>query len=350
MKAKSFKRIVLISSLIALSLPLFGRSSDSEIVVDNENKASIAYVFGENAIQVSSNLSKDEMVKNAVCKLTITVLKNCKINSVKANDTELHFAFGTYSFKLRAGENNVVIISSLDGELKELSATQLNIANTSNYYKLWKNSGFPHFNSLGNQKLLVIPVTIKGYKTRATNENKAIIEKAFFGSSSDTNYESLASYYEKSSYGKLNLSGEVTDWFDLNMTPEEIGKASYKSDSVSTDYGTYTVLEKALNWVKEATTIDLTDYDNDKDGFDDGVYLVYSAPDYTEDYALAKLAAAGTAYFWNFTFYNVKNKDGANFTSPTGMTYSWGSLSSIFKGYGITELIPILLFMNLAIN
>jgi hypothetical protein len=57
MKAKSFKRIVLISSLVALSLPLFGRSSDSEIVVDNENKDSIAYVFGENAIQVSSNLS-----------------------------------------------------------------------------------------------------------------------------------------------------------------------------------------------------------------------------------------------------------------------------------------------------
>ncbi len=160
----------------------------------------------------------------------------------------------------------------------------------------------------------------------------------------------MASYYEKSSYEKLNLSGEVTDWFDLNMTPEEIGKASYKSDSVSTDYGTYMVLEKALNWVKEATTIDLTDYDNDKDGFDDEVYLVYSAPDYTEDYALAKLAAAGTAYFWNFTFYNVNNKDGANFTSPTGMTYSWGSLSLIFKGYGITELIPILLFMNLAIN
>ena len=57
MKAKSFKRIVLISSLVALSLPLFGRSSDSEIVVDNENKSTIAYVFGENAIQVSSNLS-----------------------------------------------------------------------------------------------------------------------------------------------------------------------------------------------------------------------------------------------------------------------------------------------------
>lgn len=76
------------------------------------------------------------MVKNAVCKLKITVLKNCKINSVKANDIELHFAFGTYSFKLKAGENNVVIISSLDGELKELSAAQLNIANTSNYYKL----------------------------------------------------------------------------------------------------------------------------------------------------------------------------------------------------------------------
>lgn len=210
----------------------------------------------------------------------------------------------------------------------------MNISDTSNYYKLWKNRGFPHFNSLGNQKLLVIPVTIKGYETRATSENKSIIEKAFFGSTSDTNYESLASYYKKSSYNKLNLSGEVTDWFELKMTPEEIGKASYKSDSVSTDYGTYTVLEKALAWVKETTTIDLTDYDNDIDGFVDEVYLVYSAPDYTEDANLAKLATAGSAYFWNFTFYDVKNKDSANSASPVGMTYSWGSLSSIFKGYG----------------
>ncbi|MBR2958465.1 MAG: hypothetical protein IKC19_02385, partial [Bacteroidales bacterium] len=66
--------------------------------------------------------------------------------------------------------------------------------------------------SIGNSKALVIPVSFIDYK--APIMMKSDLEKAFFGSSSDTGWESLSSYYYKSSYGKLNITGTVLDVYN----------------------------------------------------------------------------------------------------------------------------------------
>ena len=55
--------------------------------------------------------------------------------------------------------------------------------------------------STGNSKVLVIPIAFENYPK--TEEMRTRINKAFFGTSEDTGWESLQSYYQKSSYGKL---------------------------------------------------------------------------------------------------------------------------------------------------
>ena len=107
-------------------------------------------------------------------------------------------------------------------------------------------------NSIGAQKLLVIPVVVSDYTDEVNDQSLENLNKAFFGSSEDLAYESVASYYEKSSYGRFTLTGEVTPWFNPGYSAKEI--ATYIDDSVISqgvnDYGTYRILDEAINWVK----------------------------------------------------------------------------------------------------
>ena len=77
--------------------------------------------------------------------------------------------------------------------------------------------------STGDINLLVIPILLPDYQTIDLNNDgiddkeKVIedIEIAFFSESLEK-FESVKSFYKKSSFNKLNLNGEVTEWFDLS--------------------------------------------------------------------------------------------------------------------------------------
>ena len=79
--------------------------------------------------------------------------------------------------------------------------------------------------STGDVKMLVIPFNFAENSSVYTNSNaagqklKEDLNKCFFGSAEDTNYwESVSSYYKKSSYGKINITGTVTDIVSVNYT------------------------------------------------------------------------------------------------------------------------------------
>ncbi|MFA5486208.1 MAG: hypothetical protein WC275_03935, partial [Bacilli bacterium] len=77
---------------------------------------------------------------------------------------------------------------------------------------LGKSIDVATWRSVGNQKILVVPVKFTNSPIYGGDaEIKANLQKTFFGQSADTGWESLASFYEKSSYGKLKISGEVLD-------------------------------------------------------------------------------------------------------------------------------------------
>jgi M6 family metalloprotease-like protein len=185
-------------------------------------------------------------------------------------------------------------------------------------------SNDPVLKSQGNQKLLVIPVSVRDYASNATAANKAKIETTFFGKSEDTSWESLASFYSKSSYGKLNLTGTVSDWYDCGYTTSQIAAFTGSDDYYDP---TWTILNEAISWYKTTYKTDCQEFDNDKDGFLDGVWLVYSAPDYGRVSSLPDM-------FWAYTYSLYENNPSS--ASPTPWRYCWASYDFINEGYGQT--------------
>lgn len=131
--------------------------------------------------------------------------------------------------------------------------------------------------STGAYSLLVIPVQFSDKPI--SDEQMDRLGKAFNGTSADTGWESVNSYYKKSSYGKLDMTFDVQKPFvtDKNYKYYEdySGKITVDGETI-TKTGDILLLELALAYY--AQSLDLTKYDTDNDGIIDAVYLIYSAP------------------------------------------------------------------------
>ena len=312
-------------ALSLLSISLFSCSTQ-----ENNREIIVNFDFDENALSVEYDNNKNYLAgDNFTFKINLN--ENYELNEVIANNEKLvKRPSGEYIFSLIEYENNVVITTS---RLNNLTiSTYEGDTNLNSYYTLWKNRGYPHFKSVGENNLLVVPLKIKGYEEYATSENLKKINDSFFleDSLNTLGYYSLSEYYKISSYNKLNIKGEVTPWIDLDLTTKEISSSSISNYTL--DCGTYFPTEKAINYIKENLNIDLTKYDNDKDGFIDGVYFIYGCPTFLDDSSLS------SSTFWNFTYYNVLNKDKASISSPVLMTYSWSSFDMLSKGSDKTKL------------
>ena len=312
-------------ALSLLSISLFSCSTQ-----ENNREIIVNFDFDENALSVEYDNNKTYLAGDNFT-FRINLNENYELNEVIANNEKLvKRPSGEYIFSLIEYENNVVITTS---KLNNLTiSTYEGDTNLNSYYTLWKNRGYPHFKSVGENNLLVVPLKIKGYEEYATSENLNKIRDSFFleDSLNTLGYYSLSEYYKISSYNKLNIKGEVTPWIDLDLTTKEISSSSISNYTL--DCGTYFPTEKAINYIKENLNIDLTKYDNDKDGFIDGVYFIYGCPTFLDDSSLSP------STFWNFTYYNVLNKDKASISSPVLMTYSWSSFDMLSKGSDKTKL------------
>ena len=119
--------------------------------------------------------------------------------------------------------------------------------------------------SQGEYNVLVIPVEFSNdtFTTKELNDlNDAFNNKA------NTGWESVSSYYNTSSYGKLNLTFDIVGKVSLSQT--------YQNFDGGNDYGA-DILKLALDML-EARGFDFTKYDYDNNGVIDGVYIIYSAP------------------------------------------------------------------------
>lgn len=193
--------------------------------------------------------------------------------------------------------------------------------------------------SIGNVNLLVIPVHIPGDNTYYNEEVRKDIEEVFFGDSyaseSQLGFSSLTEYFYESSYGQLNFQGKVTNWFDL----EEYTNIQFPSEITEGNDGTIVteILEKAVDWAESFENIDLSQYDNNKDGSIDGVWLVYDHLDWKTEYEIKKssdptYAGAGlNTAFWNFTGWDWLTVPNTN--KPTTSAFSWASVSMMYTSY-----------------
>ncbi|MDY0214516.1 MAG: hypothetical protein RBS24_03240 [Bacilli bacterium] len=177
--------------------------------------------------------------------------------------------------------------------------------------------------SVGDQKMLVVPVKFSDTSPTYGNDTTIVntLNKAFFGASSDTGWESLTSYYEKSSYGALKITGEVLTPFNLGYSTATL-EAKPKDDQNYWDQ-THYVLESIYNTLSAEK---LKEYDVNKDGHVDSVFLVYLAP-----------VKDNSDLYWAYQYYWNRY---SNETKPTFNTYAWASYEFMYDELPYSTLKP----------
>lgn len=191
--------------------------------------------------------------------------------------------------------------------------------------------------STGDVNILVVPVLIPEYQeidfdNNGIKDNDQVlndIKTLFFGNPEEDErlaFGSVSSFYEESSYGNLHIHGTVTDWFDVES---ELGytKATEITSDVTTE-----IMSAAVEKYRSSQVDRLKSFDSDSDGFIDGIWLVYSAPDYTnegpylEDYN-----------YWAYTSRANQDSDGDK-SNPVANVYGWASYDFMYEGYETSSI------------
>lgn len=169
--------------------------------------------------------------------------------------------------------------------------------------------GWSTLASTGNQKMLVVPVQLSGQKVW-TSTMLSNLEAAFFGDSEDTTWESVSSFYRKSSWGALNISGELTDPYVSSYTYNQL----YNYGDNSSDY-----LINEWSSRNSLSNSKLKEYDQDKDGRLDCTVFIYS-----------NSYDSNGVGFWAWCFYQDNNP---NTSKPVVNNYMWASYDFLTEGY-----------------
>ena len=171
----------------------------------------------------------------------------------------------------------------------------------------------------GDVKLLVIPVWFNdsnNYIKTTTQQNTLLsdIKKAYFGSTADTGWNSVSTYYKTESNNKLNLTGEVTGWYRCGYN------STYFYDSSA---NTNQLVKDAVNWYQASTgKSSLTEFDADKNGYIDGVMLIYASPNY------GTLNNENASNMWAYCYW--LQEENANKNNPTPNAFFWASYDFLY--------------------
>jgi M6 family metalloprotease-like protein len=202
-----------------------------------------------------------------------------------------------------------------EGNKGYYSPSEVNNAYNITSYRKRNVYGWRYLPTTGDVPLLVIPVVTPGDSAKATTQTWNTIFKSFFGQSTELGYESLHSYYYRSSNKLLNFKGGVTGYFDPSTVDSTYSTISgYNSSTITS------LPQLALKWAEDTYNIDATKYDSDSDGYVDGIWLVY-----LHDYD-----ANNTDTFWAFTSSNQARN--GSVTTPVANNFAWASFKFI-KGF-----------------
>lgn len=196
-----------------------------------------------------------------------------KVNDVRYKVKATGTGDITFSFNTLSGEDSPI---SFTHQMSVTSLSKTTIAQTyndqfkNNYYTL---SSCP---LEGEPRLLVIPVWFtdsasyikESHREKVRND----INSVFFGTTDDTGWHSVNSFFKKESFNELNISGTVSEWYECGRPVEDFEEDTYKT--ITAEF-----VKTATNWYFASHEESRQDYDYDGDGYLDGVVLVYAAPD-----------------------------------------------------------------------
>lgn len=184
--------------------------------------------------------------------------------------------------------------------------------------------------STGDVNVLVLPIEFSDYAFSEDTLNNVSLTL----SGTNTGYwESVASFYEKSSYGKLHLNFHMAPIYETGITARNAAKNDYiyeLNDEKDKYSGQYYV-NKAVEAYDDSTA-PLTDFDQDDDGIIDAVIAVYSCPNYmnkTYSFSYSGQVHKDESLFWGYTYWCLNYGD---LSSPKANTYIWLSYDFFEKG------------------
>jgi M6 family metalloprotease-like protein len=185
--------------------------------------------------------------------------------------------------------------------------------------------------SMGKIRLLVFVVDFIDAPASETGVSLNMIESAFNGSSDLTAFESLRSYYLKSSYGKLDLIADIFGFYrakhsasyyeeeydKLYAWNDETNDYLYQEDEVT--FPDSDIINELLKYYDEY--IDYSEYDFNKDGYIDGLYVIYSTP-VSYDY--------GSDLWWAYQDYYIYTND--VFDGVEANYFCWSGTDFLLEG------------------
>lgn len=178
-----------------------------------------------------------------------------------------------------------------------------------------KTTGQYSLPSKGEAALLVVPVKFQDGPSW-TSSRLEVINKGFFGTANETSWQSVRSFYLASSYGNLQIKGEVANTLSIPMSTTEASKrlsdGNPAPDEIALEYfnadSSYDNLRKI--------------YDTNKDGYIDSIVFVYSNDINSKN------------GYWAWVYWA---NDKANLNKPGINSYLWMSYSfftgSKYSGY-----------------
>lgn len=190
--------------------------------------------------------------------------------------------------------------------------------------------------SMGTPKILVVPVEFQTYRGfgRFAEGDLDKIQLAFNGTSEQTGFESVSSFYNKSSYGKLDLTFDVLETaFTLSQNFRY-----YQND---VDNGVAVILEEVLAGLDNE--IDYSNYDSNNDGVIDAVCLIYSLPySGSDNQDIILLEYMDDDFWWAWVDW-YPQKHTSNYDGLKVDYYMWASVDFINEPYDCTgtKYIPI---------
>jgi len=182
--------------------------------------------------------------------------------------------------------------------------------------------------AIGDVKILVFVVDFPDNLIADSNQVLADVELAFNGQSQDLTFESLRSYYQKSSYNKLNLTADIFGVYTTELTASDYEIANdqfYATDPVTGEYlypdATHPdsdIIFEVLSYYDDV--IDYRDYDSNNDGFIDGIYIMYN-------HEISYVSGSDLWWAYQYYYYYQDSFDGV---SPD--YYVWSGIDFFDEG------------------
>ena len=300
-------------------------ASDTYDIVFKSDTAETTATFTYTDANVAADFSWISSNKD-VC----TVSKGSGTNQVKikakgSGEAEVYVTSqGINSNALKVKVNGLEYKTNDDFKMaKTTYINEGNVEKPLNMNTIYSNQNAPHLDPLVEQHVLVVPFGFTDDNLQAVQNAETIerIRKTFFGTSEELaevgGWESLASFYNKSSYGLSEFKGNVLNtWCVYPDTAAKFTASASGGQGIK-------AAEYIRNWYVEeyakenhgdlgADAEPFTYYDANKDGFLDLVWVVYSHP---TDHS--------NQTYWAYVTYT---SNAANKSKPAVKTLGWASI------------------------